>query len=139
MQISDDEQWMNDEFDFLVEEIKAEEQEQMGAVTGVLLLGMYHNSHFDKTQRVRPLETAHEFVIRNLSDLVHCKNLFRMSPPLFHHLHDLLVASYGLESTNNSTSIEALGMFLWMVGAPQSFRQAMTTVSYTHLTLPTKP
>ncbi|WVZ53935.1 hypothetical protein U9M48_004820 [Paspalum notatum var. saurae] len=41
----------------------------------------------------------------------------------FHSLHDLLVNSYGLKSTNKFSSTEALGMFLWMVGAPQSFRQ----------------
>ena len=42
---------------------------------------------------------------------------------MFHRLHDLLVESYGLRSSSKSTSIEALGMFLWMVGAPQSVRK----------------
>jgi hypothetical protein len=43
---------------------------------------------------------------------------------MFHSLHNLLVESYGLKSNSKSASIEALGMFLWMVGAPQSVRQA---------------
>jgi len=43
---------------------------------------------------------------------------------MFISLHDLLVEKYGLKFTTKSSSIEALGMFLWMVGAPQSIRQA---------------
>jgi hypothetical protein len=39
-------------------------------------------------------------------------------------LHELLVQNYGLKSTTKSLSIEALGMFLWKVGPPQSVRQA---------------
>jgi hypothetical protein len=46
-----------------------------------------------------------------------------MSRPLFDRLHDLLVSSYGLASSSKMTSIEALAMFLWTVGAPQSFVQ----------------
>ncbi|XP_072151435.1 protein ALP1-like [Setaria viridis] len=62
--------------------------------------------------------------MRNLADSVQCYNMFRMSRELFDRLHDLLVQSYGLKSTSKSSSVEALGMFLWMVGAPQSVRQA---------------
>ena len=43
---------------------------------------------------------------------------------MFFTLHELLCAKYGLKSTTKSTSFEALGMFLWMVGATQSVRQA---------------
>ena len=53
--------------------------------------------------------------------------MFRMSPDMFHSLHDVLVESYGLKSNSKSASIEALealGMFLWMVEAPQYVRQA---------------
>jgi hypothetical protein len=50
--------------------------------------------------------------------------MFRMPPNIFHRLHELLLEKYDLTSSAKSTSIEALGMFLWMVGAPQSVRQA---------------
>ena len=43
---------------------------------------------------------------------------------MFLLLHDLLVQSYGLKSSSKSASVEALAMFLWMVGTPQSVRQA---------------
>jgi hypothetical protein len=39
-------------------------------------------------------------------------------------LHDLLVSTNGLTSTNNVSCIESLAMFLWIVGGPQSFSQA---------------
>jgi hypothetical protein len=50
--------------------------------------------------------------------------MFRMRRSVFYSLHDILVNSYVLRSSNEMCSIEALGMFLWMCGAPQSFRQA---------------
>jgi hypothetical protein len=59
-----------------------------------------------------------------LGDRKACYDMFRMSPDMFHRLHSLLVQSYGLKSSPKFTSKEALGMFLWMLGAPQSIRQA---------------
>ena len=50
--------------------------------------------------------------------------MFRMHSDVFYSLHTLLVQRYGLQSTTKMTSIEALAMFLWMCGAPQSMRQA---------------
>jgi hypothetical protein len=47
-----------------------------------------------------------------------------MTPTTFHSLHNLLVEKYGLKSTTKSSSVEVLGIFLWMVGTPQSVRQA---------------
>jgi hypothetical protein len=50
--------------------------------------------------------------------------MFRMNPDVFMSLHDLLEPAYGLKSTRNISSVEALAMFLWIVGGPQSFSQA---------------
>ena len=50
--------------------------------------------------------------------------MFRMNPTVYHRLHDHVVELYGLKSSTKSNSIEALGMFLWMVGSKQSVRQA---------------
>ena len=68
--------------------------------------------------------TGLKWVERKLGDKNSCYNIFRMSPTVFHRLHDLLVESYGLKFSTKSTSVEALGMFLWMLGAPQLVRQA---------------
>jgi hypothetical protein len=43
--------------------------------------------------------------------------MFRMSKHVFESLHDVLT------STCHMSSIEALAMFLWIIGAPQSIRQ----------------
>jgi hypothetical protein len=50
--------------------------------------------------------------------------MFRMSQNVFDKLHHVLVESYGLKSTKRMTSVETLGLFLWMCGAPQGMRQA---------------
>ena len=47
-----------------------------------------------------------------------------MSTVVFMSLHNLLVSTYGLKSTNNVSSIESLAMFLWIAGGPQVFCQA---------------
>nr|ACG44862.1 hypothetical protein [Zea mays] len=38
--------------------------------------------------------------------------MFRMSKPIFGSLHDVLASTYGLQSTCQMSSIEALAMFL---------------------------
>ena len=65
-----------------------------------------------------------EWVERKVANRNRCYTIFRMKPSLLYQLHDLLVQSYGLKSSTKSTSVEDLGMFLWIVGVPQSVRQA---------------
>lgn len=64
-------------------------------------------------------ESGQSWVMRTLDNDLYCYNMFRMGRPLFDKLHDLLVRVYGLRSTRNMTSKEALGMFLWTVGPPE--------------------
>jgi hypothetical protein len=88
----------------------------------IFFFGMYHDTYMHKNKRRTAPESGQEWVMRNLADETECYKLFRMTPPMFYKLHDLLVQSYGLKSTSKSSSIEAVGMFLWMVGASQSVR-----------------
>ena len=53
-----------------------------------------------------------------------CYKMFRMYPDVFLSLHGFLVSNYHLESTSEMNSLECLGMFLWMLGGPQTFIQA---------------
>jgi hypothetical protein len=55
--------------------------------------------------------------------------MFRMSTDVFMALHDLLVSSYGLTSTNNVSSMESLAMFLWIVGGPHHFHKLKIILS----------
>jgi hypothetical protein len=91
--------------------------------------GMYEYAVHAKKHLSRAPYTQHklsglEWVQMKLGGNKTCYDMFRMSPDMFNRLHSLLVQSYGLKSSTKSTSKEALGMFLWMLGAPQSVRQA---------------
>jgi len=94
-------------------------------MNGMLLYIIHHDKYYNiRAKRRKPMLTELEWVERKLGDRNSCYNMFRMSPTVFHRLHDLLVESYGLKSSTKSTSVEALGMFLWMLGAPRLVRQA---------------
>jgi len=93
-------------------------------IYGMYQYALHIDKHLNRAEYRQPAMTGLEWVQRKLGDSKACFSMFRMSPPMFHTLHDLLVQSYGLTSSAKSTSVEALGMFLWMLGAPQSFRQA---------------
>ena len=84
----------------------------------------YYESYMNKAPPRVVEESGYDWVIRTLNDPEECFNIFRMSRTLFYRLHDLLVASYGLKTSNKMCSVESLGMFLWVAGAPQSVRQA---------------
>ena len=93
-------------------------------VRQAVILGLYYTKYLCKNQPRQPPETGHEWVVRTLRNENSCYNMFRMSPTCFEMLHDVLVRSYGLKSTIRMASIEALAMFLWMVGPPEPVRQA---------------
>jgi len=80
--------------------------------------------HLSRAPYRQPKMSGLEWVTTRLDNSKSCYKMFRMSPDLFHRLHSMLVQSYGLQSSTKCTSIEALGMFLWMLGSPQSARQA---------------
>jgi hypothetical protein len=87
-------------------------------------LGMFYTeTYLNKAGRSEPFMTGYNWVMRTISDPKECYDMFRMSRALFDSLHDLLVSSYGLTSSKKMTSVEALAMFLWTIGAPQSFVQ----------------
>ncbi|WVZ94828.1 hypothetical protein U9M48_040672 [Paspalum notatum var. saurae] len=113
---SSDEEVLN----LLVEDAEHEKQ----VMEMIFIFDMYDHTYMHQIKRRTAPESGHDWVMRNLADETECYNMFRMTPPMFYKLHDLLVQSYGLKSTSKCNSIEALGMFLWMVGACQSVRQA---------------
>src|SRR5436190_10987424 len=67
--------------------------------------------------------------MNHLNHAIECHNTFRMTAETFHSLHHNLVHDYGLTSTRGMASIEALGMFLWMVEGPHSFSSAYVIFS----------
>ena len=112
----------DDELEEFLLEIMCDDDED--CILGMYQYAMHIDKHLNRAEYRQPVETGLEWVQRKLRDTRSCYNMFRISPSMFHHLHDTLVQSYGLKTNSKSTSIESLGMFLWMVGAPQSVRQA---------------
>ncbi|XP_048536130.1 protein ALP1-like isoform X4 [Triticum urartu] len=99
---------------------------------------MYSDNYFVKLPRRVSGYSGLDWVQETLARDTQCYNMFRVERPLFNRLHNTLVQSYGLKSTSKMTSVEALAMFLWIVGSPKSVRQAenrfrrsMETVSRT--------
>lgn len=78
----------------------------------------------NKSMQRQPKVTGMEWVMTTMRNSVSCFNMFKMSREIFDRLHCLLVASYGLKGTSKMSSVEAVAMFLWIIGAPQSVRQA---------------
>ncbi|CAN6325257.1 unnamed protein product [Urochloa humidicola] len=96
--------------------------QQFGAVA--CMFGMYYESTFmNKTKKLKTGLSGDEWVMKTLNDPTDCYDMFRMSRNLFFKLHDVLVSSYGLNSSKKMSSVESLALFLWVVGAPQSLRQ----------------
>jgi hypothetical protein len=101
-----------------------DDDEIIAAIYGTYQLVTHIDKHCNRAEYRRSPLSGLQWVERKLANETVCYNMFRMSPTMFLWLHDLLTQQYGLKSTKKSTSIEALAIFLWMVGAPQSVRQA---------------
>lgn len=71
----------------------------------------------------QPDITGRQWVHNVLQNQHRCYNNFRMLPENFERLHSLLTTWYGLSSTRNIDSREALGLFLWACGTNQCQRQ----------------
>jgi len=89
----------------------------------VPILGMYSDNYLVKLPRRPSRYPGLVWVMDTLAQDTQCYNMFRVERPLFNRLHSTLVESYGLRNTRKMTSVEALAMFLWIVGSPQSVRQ----------------
>lgn len=120
-----DEDSSDDEIDLIIYILKKREMDRRRACMLATMIGTYYLELYSNKapRRVAP-ESGHDWVMRTLANRTACYNMFRMHRPVFERLHSVLVESYELKSTNNMDSMECLGLFLWIVGAPQSVRQA---------------
>jgi hypothetical protein len=79
--------------------------------------------NFSQVPRRTLVETGIQWVERTLENSNDCFDMFRMRRTVFRRLHDTLVDNYGLIPSRGVSTMEALGIFLWVCGGPQSFRQ----------------
>jgi hypothetical protein len=94
---------------------------------GQLLVALYDVDIWGRScsgvSRRTMVETGIQWVERTLENSNDCFDMFRMRRTAFRRLHDTLVQSYGLVPSHGVSTTEALGIFLWVCGGPQSFRQ----------------
>ncbi|BAF28583.2 Os11g0599400, partial [Oryza sativa Japonica Group] len=102
------------------------------------MANLYTERYLQKGAYRQTPETGIQWVMRLMDRPRYFYKMFRMSPEIFHALHDLLVSTYGLSSSNNVSSIESLAMFLWIVGGPQSFSQVESHFTRSLWTVHTK-
>jgi hypothetical protein len=69
-------------------------------------------SSSEKKPRKVSEESSYQFIQRQLNNEESCYNMFRMGRLVFYSLHEELVNNYGLTSSDEMCSIEALSMFL---------------------------
>jgi hypothetical protein len=94
---------------------------------GQLLVALYAvdiwGSSSSGVSRRTMVQIGIQWVERTLENSNDCFDMFRMRRTVFRRLHDTLVESYGLLPSCGVSTTEALGIFLWACGGPQSFRQ----------------
>uniref|UniRef100_A0A0A8YN57 DUF8040 domain-containing protein n=1 Tax=Arundo donax TaxID=35708 RepID=A0A0A8YN57_ARUDO len=106
------------------EESDSDDASEILVATTVALIAMnHHDKYMNKRKRPTLRQSGYQWVIDQLQVNKDCYNIFRMNRPVFDKLHETLVENYGLKSTRIMSSVEALGIFLWMCGSPQSFTQ----------------
>jgi hypothetical protein len=103
------------------------DDDEMDDTDGELLVALYAvdiwDRHFSQGPRRTLVETGIQWVERTLESSNDCFDMFRMRRTVFRRLHDTLVENYGLLPSRGVSTMEALGIFLWACGGPQSFRQ----------------
>ena len=119
---------MNEVNDDASERVRTERLMRLAQLAYKTALAGYLGNNYTQSRLIRqpyriPQQTGYEWVMENLGHRRSCYKMFRMNLDVFTSLHTLLVSHYGLESTRDVTSVESLAMFLWIVGAPQSFSQ----------------
>jgi hypothetical protein len=94
---------------------------------GQLLVALYGVDIWGRSStgvsRRTMVESGIQWVERTLENSNDCFDMFRMRRTIFRRLHDTLVETYGLLPSRGVSTMEALGIFLWACGGPQSFRQ----------------
>ena len=118
-QVDDDDDWWEEFWKMLLED-----DDEAAFIYGTYDYAIHLDKYCNRAEYRKPQYTGEEWVQNKLANQTACYNMFRMSPQMFYSLHSLLSTNYGLTSSTKSTSVEALAMFLWILGAPQSVRQA---------------
>jgi hypothetical protein len=123
--------------DEVMSECVSEDDDFIMAYAALELMNDNYDSRTSK-ERTVPRIPGNVWMEIQLEDGDRCFETFRMRRTAFHRLHETLVTHYGLESTRGICSKEALAMFLWTLGAPQSNRTVKNVFSHSTETVSRK-
>ena len=104
-------------------EVSDDDEDFMVAYMAMELMGSRNGARKKVVDPNIPRMTGIQWVELTLNDRVECYNMFRMTRSVFYRLHDTLVQNYGLTPSRGICTKEALAMFLWACGPPESLRQ----------------
>jgi hypothetical protein len=126
-----------EELDEVMSECDSEDGNFMLAYAALELINDNYDWRSNKARTVIVMP-GNVWVEIQLADREKCYESLKLRRSVFHPLHKTLVAHYGLQSTRELCSKEALTMFLWTVGAPQSNRTVKNMFSHSTETVSRK-
>jgi hypothetical protein len=102
----------HEKLDEIMSDGDSDDDDFMLVYAALELMGDNYDSHANKARTV-PVMPGIVWVEIQLTDRDKCYETFRMRRSIFHLLHETLVSHYGLKSTRELCSKEALAIFLW--------------------------
>jgi hypothetical protein len=123
--------------DMAMSECGSDDDDFILAYAALELMDDNYDSRASKDRTV-PRLPGNVWMEIQLAEAGRCFETFRMRRTVFHRLHETLVSQYGLKSTRGVCSKEALAMFLWTLGAPQSNRTVKNVFSHSTETVSRK-
>lgn len=107
---SDDYEWVSNTMEVL-------RSNQNDLVASALVATKYYMTYLDKNEVRTPAQSVFGWTLEELlNTLGESHKMFRMNTSLFDKLHNLLVSTYGLESSIHMNSMELLAIFLLVCG-----------------------
>ena len=102
----------SDDYEWISKAMVLLHSNQNNLFASALVASMYCMTYVDKNEARTPAQSGFAWTMEMLAS----EKMFRMSATLLYQLHDLLVSTYGLQSSLHMNSIESLAMFLVVCG-----------------------
>ena len=100
--------------------VQEDEEEELDFCVVAMAYYLLNKERLPYGPRRAPMMTGLQWVEEKEKQPQIFYSMFRMRRSVFYSLHDILVEKYGLKSTCNMTSKEALAQFLWTLGSRQT-------------------
>ncbi|XP_015689724.2 protein ALP1-like isoform X2 [Oryza brachyantha] len=129
---------VDEDGEFAMEILRHHQALQATAFSVACLLGQYFMTYYDKNKPRTSQLSGYAWVLETLRTPGESHHMFRMNSELFCRLHDLLVSTYDLKSTNHMNSIESVAIFLFILGGGESNRRVQNRFKHSGETISRK-